>query len=48
MAVCRCETHTPHGTKRRYIHSVRPVGYHMFDETGHFSINLLRPGRPTR
>jgi hypothetical protein len=27
MAVCRCETHTPHGTKRRYIHSVRPVGY---------------------
>jgi hypothetical protein len=27
MAVCRCETRVPHGTKRRYIHSVRPVGY---------------------
>jgi hypothetical protein len=27
MAVCRCETHAPHGTKRRYIHSVRPVRY---------------------
>jgi hypothetical protein len=47
MAVCRCETHAPHGTKRRYIHSVRPVGY---PDTAIIcgSLSCFKPGQGQR
>ena len=32
--------------KRREVFGSDPKGLFMFDETGHFSINLVRPGRP--
>ena len=32
--------------KKTEVFGSDPKGIFMFDETGHFSINLLRPGRP--